>query len=97
MDEAHTSHFRRQLIDLVERAPIQRQRLAAIRFLPEIELLEFVRRIGRPFMRLDIDTAYPVALSLEFLDQMAGNETTRTAYKCFFHRENPSIGHLLSV
>jgi len=85
VDESHPAHVRGQLVHLVERAVAQRQCRAAVRRLTQVQHTELVGRGRGKLVLLDIHAAHPIALSLQLLDQVSADETTRSTYDCFFH------------
>ncbi len=85
MNEPHAPHVGGKLVDLVDRFPVNHNRLVAVGRLAQIEQRELVPR-GRPeFLLFDINATDPVTFSFEFLDQMPANKTTRTAHHSCLH------------
>ena len=85
VDEAHAAHVGRELVDLVEGAAVQGQRGPTVRRLAQIQHHEFVGRRRGELVGLAIHTAYPIALRLEPLHQMAGDEPASAADQCSLH------------
>src|SRR5205807_5187085 len=90
VDEAHATHVRRQLIDLIEAAPSQRDRRIARAGLPQVEQLEIVGGGRREFRMFEVYPADPISLSFEPGHQVTRDETARSAHQCLLHNDAPS-------
>jgi len=85
VDEAHAAHVRRQLVDLIERARVERQRRLAVRLFAQVEQQELIGLGGRELVLFDVHPAHPIPLALQLLDQVPANEPSGATDECCFH------------
>src|SRR5882762_6895217 len=82
MDKSHSTHISSQLVHLVELAACDCQRGFAVLSAAEVQQPKFVSRARAVLVLLDIHSANPVTLPLQFLDQMAADEPTCATHQC---------------
>ena len=85
VDETHAAHVGGQLIDFVDLPAGNRQRGLAVSRFAEVQLQELIGGGGGKLVLLDVHPADPIPLALQFLDQVAADEATRTTDHRFLH------------
>ena len=91
VDEAHTAHVGRKLIDLVSGLALDPDGGLTSGFLTQVQEQEFVGGAGGKVGGFDVHAADPIALALEPFDQVTADESTGSAYDRSFHLFLPGV------
>src|SRR5262249_25441780 len=85
---SHAPHVGGKLVDLVEAGSlvaVELHRFAAASEIAQVEQPELVCCRRAELRLLDVDAAYPVAVGLQTLHEVPGDESARAAYQRSLH------------